>query len=106
MPTMTDTETVWLLRLNDMRAAQIEILGTVAVASSREALVAFLDAEAVEPYRDGQWNKSYRAGGPLEWCNPPFDDERSFVCIGTRAEAMASAAQNFDRYSASAPRVG
>jgi len=100
------TATTWLLRLNDMRAAQIEILHTVAVASSREALEAFMAAEKVEPYLDLPWAKSFRAGGPLEWCNPPYDwDTRHFVNIGTREEAMAHAAANYDDYASSAPRV-
>lgn len=97
----------WLLRLNDMRASQIEILTTVAVASTREALQAFMAAEAITPWSDGQWGKSFRAGGPLEWYNPPWgwDDDRAFVNIGTREDAMAHAAANYDAYVNSAPRV-
>jgi hypothetical protein len=62
---------VIVLMLNDMRAAQIENLSLVAFAESAEELEDFVRAELVPPYRDGHWGKMFRAGGPLEWFNPP-----------------------------------
>lgn len=67
---------MWILRLNDMRSPKAEILTDVAKAETKEALLAFLAREAVETYQDGQWFKSYRSGGMLEWYNRPvFHDE-------------------------------
>jgi hypothetical protein len=84
---------VWLLFLNDMRSAHVENLRPVARASSREKLLALVERERVEPYREAtgmpaespntnptdwatqvnptRWHKVFRSGGPLEWCNPP-----------------------------------
>ena len=74
---------MWILFLNDMRSFHVEDLRAVGWAETREALEAVLASEKVEPYRDGQWYKAFRAGGPLEWCNPPLgfdmDEGRTFV---------------------------
>jgi len=68
----------WILFLNDMRFGQVEILQPICQAETPEALEAFLEAERSEPYVDEvggyRWGKNYRRGGPLEWCNPPFDE--------------------------------
>lgn len=79
-------KTVWVLCLNDMRSAHFEKLQPVTWSPDVGALKAFLDQERVEPYRDesrvteygesSYWGKSFRSGGPLEWCNPPGRDER------------------------------
>lgn len=66
---------MWILLLNDMRSSNIETLLPRARAATKEALMRLLESERVDPYRDGQWGKSYRVGGPLEWCNPPFEFE-------------------------------
>ena len=62
---------MWLLQLNDMRSPRIEIMTPVARAESRAVLMALLTREDTAPYRDGQWSKRFRQGGPLEWFNPP-----------------------------------
>lgn len=49
------------------RAEQSEL---VAVAETAEALVALQEREAVEPYTENGWHKSFRKGGPLENFNP------------------------------------
>jgi hypothetical protein len=75
---------MWILRLNDMRSSNVEILSPAARASTKEDLVAFLKTEKVEGYRDGQWGKGFRAGGPLEWFNQPFlphDEHLHFVDV-------------------------
>jgi hypothetical protein len=62
---------MYVLVLNDMRSSNIEHLTPVACAESYAELEALLSRERVEPYSDGRWGKSFRAGGPLEWRNPP-----------------------------------
>ncbi len=66
---------MWNLFLNDMRAAHAEDLAAVGWAATREALEAVLAGERVEPYTDGRWNKAFRKGGPLEWCNEPWSGD-------------------------------
>lgn len=92
---------MWLLLLNDMRAPKIEMLDAVGRAETKEELVAFLDREKVETYRDGQWAKCYRAGGPLEWKNAPwnFEDGEHFVDIGTKKDWMIKAGADFDMHT-------
>lgn len=74
---------MYVLVLNDMRMSQIEQTMPVARAATREALEALLQRESVPPWRDGQWGKSFRQGGPLEWFNPPFGVDRYIVEVGT-----------------------
>lgn len=81
---------MWILRLNDMRSSQIEILTPVARADSPAALEALLARETVEPYKDGRWGKVFRKGGPLEWCNKPDPFfGAGIVDIGTAEDAAA-----------------
>ncbi len=75
---------MWILCLNDMRSSNIEILSAAARGPTKEALVALVRAEKVDGYRDGQWGKGFRSGGPLEWFNQPFlphDDHLHFVDV-------------------------
>lgn len=62
---------IYVLVLNDMRSSQIETECPVAWSPTRESLVRLLETEKVAGYNDGHWGKSFRAGGPLEWMNPP-----------------------------------
>lgn len=79
---------MWVLMLNDMRAAQIDNLSPIVRAETREQLDAFVAQEKVEPYNDGSRRKTYRQGGPLEWFNPPFEsDSHHFINVGTREDA-------------------
>jgi hypothetical protein len=83
---------VWLLQLNDMRSAQIEALTAVCRASSMDALNQLIARErAPEPYMDGKWSKRFRAGGPLEWFNPP-----------SSPECFQNVTENMDNYLAHA----
>ena len=96
---------MFVLVLNAM-TANAEQGSPVCRAETAEELLAFLEAETVEPYQDGQWGKTYRQGGPLEWYNPPWpagqqpgpDDTGSIrdeywgqgvVNVGTREDAAA-----------------
>lgn len=88
----------WVLCLNDMRSAQVENIRPVCRAETKERLVAYLESEAVPGgYQDGQWSKAFRAGGPLEWFNPPwdFEDSRHFQDAGTVEQWAADAAQRY-----------
>jgi hypothetical protein len=59
-----------VLMLNDMRCAHVEAL-VIAAEGPADALEAMVNTESVATYRDGRYRKSFRAGGPLEWFNPP-----------------------------------
>ena len=63
---------MWALQLNPM-TANAERVVPVAVAETPEALLALLENETVEPYKDGEWRKVFRQGGILEWYNPPMN---------------------------------
>jgi hypothetical protein len=63
---------MFILVMNDMRYANIETLRELCWASTIQELDDFLNSERVEYYKDGQWGKQYRKGGPLEWKNPPY----------------------------------
>ena len=58
------------LVLNPMRG-RMEEQRLIAVSEYRSEIEALLSGERVEPYRDENWNKTFRAGGLLEWFNPP-----------------------------------
>jgi hypothetical protein len=61
----------YVLIMNDMRSSKIEESVYVCIGSEHE-LRALLEQEICDSYQDGPWQKSYRKGGPLEWCNIPF----------------------------------
>ena len=88
---------MWILFLNDMRMSQIEMSEAVARAESKEVLKAFVEGERVEPYRDGQWGKCFRQGGPLEWYNDPWDEDALFRDVGSKEEYMQRCSDNWDR---------
>lgn len=100
---------MFVLIANDMRASQVEIGYPVVRAETAQELLDFLVAERVESYSDGQWGKTFRAGGPLEWYNDPFNgidsplpDARGsmmvhrhgIVCVGTLEERIILAKEN------------
>jgi hypothetical protein len=61
---------MWLLRLNPMQC-RMEASEIVAWSEEKQGLESLLAREHAEPYREGQWYKVFRKGGPLEWFNPP-----------------------------------
>ena len=95
---------MFVLKLNDMRSPQIEMLKNVARAETEEELLEFVKREKVEVYADDSWGKHYRKGGPLEWYNPlePFGH---IMDIGTKADWMQNAANEFDGVVTSIPEV-
>ena len=91
----------YLLMLNDMRSSRSEHLTIVGRGDTLEELQAFVAGEKVEPYTDAgehvqthstdfsaqlngpsvehtpyyKYHKVFRKGGPLEWYNPPNDND-------------------------------
>lgn len=63
---------MWILQLNPM-PSNAENIVPVAWAETKEELEQLLQDEKVESYRDGDWYKSFKQGGPLEWYNPPSE---------------------------------
>jgi len=61
---------MFILQLNHMED-KAELVKPIACSEFRENLQRLLDEEAVEPYKDGRFLKSFRKDGPLEWFNPP-----------------------------------
>lgn len=98
---------MWVLFLNDMRSSNIENLQPVCRAETRSALDALLQREAVPGYRDGQWGKSFRQGGPLEWFNPPWsgDERQHFQDAGTEADWAANAVRAYQQRVMSLPTL-
>ena len=64
---------MFVLSLNDMRSSKIEHKEFIGWAETAEPLERLLAEEKVEEYEDGQWRKSFRKDGPLEWYNTPFE---------------------------------
>lgn len=64
---------MFVLCLNDMRSSNAEITISVFRSEEREPMEKFLKDERVETYKDGTWGKVFRAGGPLEWYNEPYE---------------------------------
>lgn len=80
----------------------------MARAETVEELTQWLESETVEPYRDGQWSKAFRQGGPLEWYNPPDGDDFYFPTIQdvrTRADWMQEASADWDKMLSDIPYV-
>ena len=63
----------FVLQLNDMRSGRIQYSEAVAWSENADSLQQLLDREQVEKYKDGEWDKYFRQGGPLEWYNKPWD---------------------------------
>jgi hypothetical protein len=96
---------MYILQLNDMRSSQIEITSPVARAETREELEAFIERERVETYKDGQWSKSFRQGGPLEWRNPPWGFEEHIIDVQTEDDWAARARENYRELKNSIPEI-
>jgi len=71
METRTITQVrVYKLILNPM-TANAEAGELVAASTDYQKLVDWYNSQkAPEPWRDGQWNKVFAEGSPLEWHNP------------------------------------
>lgn len=93
--------------MNDMRASNIENLQPVCKAPTRQALDDLLTRERVENYRDGNWGKNFRQGGPLEWCNPPWahDDHLHFVEVNVE-ERVRRFREGLERDLSGIPDIG
>ncbi len=96
---------MWVLLLNDMRASNVENIQPRFRADTKEQLIALLETERVDAYKDEQWAKSYRQGGPLEWMNPPWSAEEGeqFVNVGDEDSWAAGARQRYQNEVMSIP---
>lgn len=56
--------------LNPM-TGRTEAMRLVACSDMRSEVEALLSGERCEPYKDDNWHKVFKKGGPLEWMNPP-----------------------------------
>lgn len=117
---------MFVLQLNPMRS-RAEDVRPVAYAETREALINFIEAEKVEPYKDDgsggygnehlssgySYHKTFRKMGPLEWFNPPPDTENyepgyrgeGIVRVPTREEHLEQASAEYDNYFAAILKV-
>ncbi len=95
---------MYLLKLNDMRSPQVEIMQPIGIFESLDQIHRFLHAEEVSAYKDGQWNKRYRQGGPLEWFNPPIFMEESFEEFPSEEEFISKQRQRYRDYISGIPR--
>ncbi len=74
---------MWVLQLKDMRNIRIEHPATPVIrAETKEELEVFLKQEKGERYQDGQWGKTFRKDGLLEWFNDTSSDPEAFVDVG------------------------
>lgn len=87
---------MWVLVMNDMRAANVENVQPVFRAEEKQQLIELLMRERVDNYRDGQWNKAFRQDGPLEWKNPPFNMEDALRDSGTEDDWANNARRHFN----------
>jgi hypothetical protein len=105
---------MYILQLNPI-TSNAEHVVPVARAETREELLALLQREKVEPYREPadshRWYKVYRKGGPLEWYNDPGPMMQPWIGvdaildIGTRDDWARSAAERYDRAVFEIPEV-
>lgn len=64
---------MYALLLNDMRSPNVENLDAVRTAAEPRELADWCMGQASEMWRDGPWNKAFKADSDLEWYNPPRD---------------------------------
>lgn len=96
---------LYVLVLNDMRSPQIEIGSEVAKATSREELIELIRRETVPSYNDGQWGKSFRQGGPLEWHNPPSNPGYEPDHFGHGIHRIPDKEELYERYMSNFSRI-
>lgn len=87
---------MFILQLNDMRDPKIEMMTLVACATSSEQLLELMTSESVETYQDGQWGKTFRKDGPLEWYNRPTDPLMGIVDIGSVEDWQRAATEKYE----------
>lgn len=90
---------MWILRLHDMRSPKIEMYEVVARCASNEKLEQWVQLERVERYRDGEWEKTFRKGGPLEWYNEPYGQfSQGIFNICSEEECVEDARQRYREF--------
>ena len=94
---------MFVLQLNDMRSAKVEILTPVFRAETEQALVEFIKSQGTKPYQDGKWQKVFKKDDVLEWFNPPRGEE--IVSVGTKQSWMTNAGIEYENRILSIPLV-
>ena len=81
-----------------LRSPQIEILTDVAWSQTKEELERFIESERVDEYKDGNWYKTFRKDGPLEWYNEPYESfsESHFIRMMTTEELVFNYNKHLD----------
>lgn len=96
---------MWILMLNDMRSRKMEELKEVVKSETKEQLEDFIKSELVDLYRENGWHKSFRKGGPLEWYNPPVDDDEAFRIVASLEELLETATKGYHKKLDSIPTI-
>ena len=82
------------------------MLTTVARAENIEDLMQFIAREkAPEVYQEDGFCKIFRKNGPLEWYNYPWNDNESFVDIGTLEDWIAATKSNWEDMLQTIPEI-
>ena len=89
----------------DPKTSQVETMDAIARAETKEELEQFMENEKVDSYKDGQWVKAFRRGGPLEWYNPPWRCDRTIIDVGGADEWVARARRSFEEQVMIVPLV-
>lgn len=99
---------MFVLRLNDMRASQIEILSDVCISDNKKDLTEFIKKEKTKPYQeengDRVWSKSFKKEGPLEWYNLPIDDS-CYLEIATEDAFVEAKRKEYQNFINSIPKL-
>jgi hypothetical protein len=96
---------MWILMMNDMRSRNVEDLHEVVKSETREKLEDFIKSELVDLYRENGWHKSFRKGGPLEWYNPPTDDDEAFRTVMPLEDIIKAATEHYHKKLDSIPTI-
>lgn len=91
---------MFILQLNPIKAKS-EVLQAVIRAETPEKLLELVEKEKVTEWRDGEYMKHFRNGGPLEWFNPPTgevgpNDVPYIFDVGDADEWARMAKEDFD----------
>ena len=74
---------MFILQLNDMRSPKVEMVSTIVRAETKEEIEDLIERETVDTYEDQAYQKFFKKGGPLEWCNEPGVLHLHIIDVGT-----------------------
>ncbi len=106
---------MWVLRLNDMRTSNVEIMTDICRAETREELVRFVKRLIVKPYIDIDFNdihgpghgyqKYFEKHSRLEWFNAPLFNGPMIADMGDYDSHMAKASNAWEEFRERCPSV-